>query len=355
MTTFAQAWNAAFAAQPPDVGQAINQGPLRIRAHKLAVKERMEVDHSWDYVNDLTDHGKHKQLTLMEQAALPSTPAATQAMVTPIEISNGTGIYIKNAEGTYLPGLSGGVLEASDAALDLSAESLEPAVGQYVFMAPSTTRVLTLPTAGVGKGFEITICNTDDADKMTVKASGGNTIRDIFPGQRVVFIALADTPTTGAHWWNSPGLLHRDITAVNRTTVGTFMSYTIPADTLKGDGQTLRITAWGNITNTGTSAIQVRFAASALATLPSVSLSVGWRIEILYVRTGASTQDVYVHGVTLLAGGWDSGSSASEGKFIEEFTTDAENTAADIAFDLRLSSAASIDIDQEGLLVELLA
>jgi microcystin-dependent protein len=47
MTSFTDTWNAGFEALPPDTVEAASQGALRIRRHKLAVRERLAVCHSW--------------------------------------------------------------------------------------------------------------------------------------------------------------------------------------------------------------------------------------------------------------------------------------------------------------------
>lgn len=73
MTVFTDEWNAAFEADPADSDE-ISTGAADIRQLALAVRERLEVDHSWD--GDAND-GEHKKVTFEEQAADPTTVADT--------------------------------------------------------------------------------------------------------------------------------------------------------------------------------------------------------------------------------------------------------------------------------------
>lgn len=70
MAVFTDTWNSAFEAIPSDVEQ-LSQGASRIRSHKLAVRERLAIDHSWAGNGD---DGKHKQVTFL--APLGADPAA---------------------------------------------------------------------------------------------------------------------------------------------------------------------------------------------------------------------------------------------------------------------------------------
>ena len=152
MTTFTATWNAAFEALPPDVGEAINLGPSRIRAHKLGVRERLVVDHSW--AGD-ADDGAHKKATLIEQVSDPATPAAGQGVLhtgvgDSITSSTGhSGLWFLNEGGVYLPAAdAGGAVLLPDAASTLTKRS-----GYCYYITPTVVRTITLPTTGVGKGW----------------------------------------------------------------------------------------------------------------------------------------------------------------------------------------------------------
>jgi len=68
MTVFTDTWNAAFQADPADTDDA-DEGAANIRQTRVAVAERLVVDHSW--AGDGQD-GKHKVVNLLVQ----STPTA---------------------------------------------------------------------------------------------------------------------------------------------------------------------------------------------------------------------------------------------------------------------------------------
>lgn len=60
MTTFTETWNAAFEQSPADTDNA-SEGASKIRGTRIAVQERLEVDHH--LAGDAHD-GKHKKVTL---------------------------------------------------------------------------------------------------------------------------------------------------------------------------------------------------------------------------------------------------------------------------------------------------
>lgn len=64
---FSNTWDAAFEAAPAD-NEDINLGANRIRALKVAIRERMQIDHEWE---DAEQDGKHNKVTLVPQDAAP--------------------------------------------------------------------------------------------------------------------------------------------------------------------------------------------------------------------------------------------------------------------------------------------
>lgn len=66
---FTNTWDAAFEAAPAD-NEDINLGANRIRALKLAVRERMQVDHVWE---DAQNDGQHNRLMMPPQVSAPTT------------------------------------------------------------------------------------------------------------------------------------------------------------------------------------------------------------------------------------------------------------------------------------------
>lgn len=70
--------------------------------------------------------------------------------------------------------------------------------GTQVFTG-STTQTCKLPTTNIIAGNTYTIVNQSSGD-VTVQSSGANTIATVTTGVGTLFVALADTPTTAAHW-----------------------------------------------------------------------------------------------------------------------------------------------------------
>lgn len=69
MTTFTDTWNGTYESLPPDTVEAGSQGASRIRSFKLAMRERIAVDHS--IAGDSHD-GKHVGVTLRVQGGDPT-------------------------------------------------------------------------------------------------------------------------------------------------------------------------------------------------------------------------------------------------------------------------------------------
>lgn len=86
---FTDTWNAAFEALPPDTGENIAKGAERIRDLKVALQERLDVDHYWDNTANGTDadHGEHRKITLHA------------AIATPTSVANKAFVYAKTANG----------------------------------------------------------------------------------------------------------------------------------------------------------------------------------------------------------------------------------------------------------------
>jgi len=84
------AWTYTFDTSTPLSTDSPRDGDDKIRELKLAIHERMDVDHFLDLTGTSqtdTDGGKHRQVTLMESAAAPTTAA------------NEGGVYTKEATG----------------------------------------------------------------------------------------------------------------------------------------------------------------------------------------------------------------------------------------------------------------
>ncbi len=246
MASFTDTWNATFEALPPDVGEAINLGPDRIRDHKLAVRQRMEIDHKWDEAADPTHHGKHAKISWFEQASEPGNPDAGTAVsagfAIPSDAEAGSGILTKdNGANEWRQGIDGGVNQLTNADHNFSASNAW-AVGQLLIMTPTAARLLTLPTIEVGRGWFVDIVNLATGAPqtlyITVKSSDGSELRRVLPGQSVRFMANVGTPTTELHWEFPGGVIF----ATDATVTADVTLYTLPANLVRADGQALRIT-----------------------------------------------------------------------------------------------------------------
>src|SRR3990172_260654 len=106
MTTFTDTWNATFEGLPPDTVEAAAQGASRIRAFKLAFRERLAVDH---YIAGDAHDGKHKQITLKLLGADPTLDADDIALYAK-NVSGETELFLKNEDGTVIQLSNGGAI-----------------------------------------------------------------------------------------------------------------------------------------------------------------------------------------------------------------------------------------------------
>ncbi len=75
-----------------------------------------------------------------------------------------------------------------------------------------------------------------------------------------------------------------------QTDTGIIKSLTIPANTLFLDGQILKLMMRGTKTGTvETKTIQTKFAGNLLDNLSLVSADIGWLVEVIIIRSSAST------------------------------------------------------------------
>lgn len=102
---FTNTWDAAFEAAPAD-NEDINLGANRIRALKVAVRERMQVDHEWE---DDQQDGKHNKLTLVPQDAAPAT-ASPDAFLFTMVLAGFTELLYKDNAGNLMQLTEGGRL-----------------------------------------------------------------------------------------------------------------------------------------------------------------------------------------------------------------------------------------------------
>lgn len=94
---FTNTWDATFESQPAD-SEDINLGANRIRALKVAIRERMQVDHEWE---DAQQDGKHNKITLVAQAAVPSI-SGTDGFLYTQYIGGSTELFYRDANGNII-------------------------------------------------------------------------------------------------------------------------------------------------------------------------------------------------------------------------------------------------------------
>lgn len=111
MTVFTDTWNSAYEGLPAD-NEGINQGAARMRSLKVAVHQRLAVDHSWS--GDAED-GKHVQSTYrvaaLDPAADPGEP--TDGFVYTKAVGGNTELFYKDSAGNVLQLTSAGTVHVS--------------------------------------------------------------------------------------------------------------------------------------------------------------------------------------------------------------------------------------------------
>ncbi len=107
MTVFAVTWDGTFEALPADVDDA-SEGASRIRTHKIAVRERLEVDHSWD--GDIND-GQHIKVLFRAPIAAPTIAASEGALYTK-DVATKAELFYKDEDGNETQLTSQGAVAA---------------------------------------------------------------------------------------------------------------------------------------------------------------------------------------------------------------------------------------------------
>lgn len=184
---FIHTWNTAFEAEPANSDNA-SEGALRIRNLKVAISERLEVDHS--YAGDAED-GKHKQLTFIEGSA-PSTPIAGQAIIYPKAVNDTTG-YIAKDDAGLKSSVDRGFQTIGD-----TIHTITPESGSVLVATPVSARIFTFSTSDWRGGQTVKIYNTA-AVALTIKSSD-TSILATFKSGWLEFLCIIDTPTSEAHW-----------------------------------------------------------------------------------------------------------------------------------------------------------
>lgn len=125
----------------------------------------------------------------------------------------------------------GDVAEIQTASIALTAANADT---QLFAAAPAAAATVTLPSTGVKKGRRFSICTNaiGATNPVTVNSSSGGLYRTLRNSAKLVVIALQDTPTTPAHWFEEQ--YQEEGTYTHPGT--TFSAGTAPSGTLSETG-----------------------------------------------------------------------------------------------------------------------
>lgn len=205
--------------------------------------------------------------------------------------------------------------------------------------ASFTTRVVALITNG--SAFALTF-----PASVLWLAGAGPTFRA--SGVDIVELITRDGGTT---WYASKmtagGVIYQNQGLSTTSTVeASVAAFTMPANTLTANGQTLRWTAWGDtVTQNGT--VNIKFGATSLFSFTATPAQ-RWRFETEITRTGAATQRTYTK-VFIGANGVAVSSTSHQD------TSAAETLSGAIVVDLRGLVVAGGTLSVRAVQVELLA
>jgi hypothetical protein len=111
VTTFTEAWNAAYEALPPD-SEVRSLGAQRIRNLKTDLRERLVVDHLWDDgLAVASNDGKHQKVTLALLNSNPTLDTGDGCLYTKT-ISGVNELFWEDSAGHVLQLTTGGVVNA---------------------------------------------------------------------------------------------------------------------------------------------------------------------------------------------------------------------------------------------------
>lgn len=167
-------WNAAFEASPADT-DPISEGAERIRDLKVAVQERLSVDHYWDKAGTDTAHGEHNKITLRTGAA-PSVEA-DKCYLYAKDVSGKAELHFRDEDGDEIQFTSGGAINSSILAAALLAHlAIIYPVGciytEVTGVNPATTFGFGTWVA-FGEGKVLVGRNSVDTDFDTAEETGG--------------------------------------------------------------------------------------------------------------------------------------------------------------------------------------
>lgn len=195
-------WNAAFEASPADT-DPISEGAERIRDLKVAVQERLSVDHYWDKSGTDTAHGEHNKITLRTGAA-PSVEA-DKCYLYAKDVSGKAELHFRDEDGDEIQFTSGGAINSSILAAALLAHlAVIYPIGciytEVTGVNPATTFGFGTWVA-FGEGKVLVGRNSVDTDFDTAEETGGektHVLTEAEMPQHSHFIASLGTPLNEA-------------------------------------------------------------------------------------------------------------------------------------------------------------
>lgn len=137
------------------------------------------------------------------------------------------------------------------------------------------------------------------------------------------------------------GVLTTNTTSVNSpadTNENDLWSYTLPANTLSANGKGVRVYAWGTTAaNTNTKTMRPYFAGSNMTGIATTTSGASWFLEMVVLRTGASSQIAAVRNLVnanavVVAGGPTGNGDTTTALIIKVTGQSGTGTAADIVF-----------------------
>ncbi len=138
------------------------------------------------------------------------------------------------------------------------------------------------------------------------------------------------------------GIILSSVTDVTRTTAGGFLNLTVPANTLNGDGKTIRARAFGVTSGAGTKLIKFSWDATDFAALIVAAGSQDWSLECIIVRESLDNQQGVQTGME---------SAGAQICDVKDFTGD-ESTNLDLV--VTLQSIGGGDCTMKAVVVELI-
>lgn len=105
--TFADAWNSAYEAIPAD-NENINLGANRIRDLKVAVRQRIAIDHS---ISGDANDGKHNQVTLRTSSIAPTLDTGDGCLFT-LAVGGNTELFYEDSAARTLQITKQGIVQA---------------------------------------------------------------------------------------------------------------------------------------------------------------------------------------------------------------------------------------------------